>query len=160
METARVGHRLPKAKLARMSGGEIVPVQLERLLEARRVVLVGLPGAFTPVCTGRHLPELIRESGRLKASGIAEIICIAPNSPWVIDEWAKVVDPDRKLTFLSDGNMDFVHAAGLTTRAAYLFLGHCSKRYSMIVRDGVVEKLSVEDQVELLNCTRPSQLLD
>src|ERR1700760_2143709 len=101
MRPARVGDRLPTVKLARAVGAaELEIIDLEQRLAGRRVVIVGLPGAFTPVCTGRHLPDLVANADRLKAAGMAEIICVAPNSPWVVREWALRTDPEEKLTFL------------------------------------------------------------
>lgn len=160
MDTLKVGLRVPKAKLARIVKGALETVKLENLLGGRRVILVGLPGAFTPICSGKHLPDLIANAPRLKAAGIDEIICVAPNSPWVMDEWSRAADPDGKLTFLSDGNAEFTRDAGMLTRAPWLHMGTCSKRYTVIVKDGLVEKLAVEDQIEVFNCTRPAKMLD
>lgn len=159
MGVAKTGQRLPEAELCRVSGEILEVIQLERLLAGRRVIVVGLPGAFTPVCTGKHLPELINHADRLKASGIDDIICIAPNSPWVVEAWAVRVDPENKLAFWSDGNFVFTRAAGLTTTAPSYFLGHCSKRYTMIVDNAVVEKLAVEPQIDAFGCTRPEHIL-
>ena len=156
---AKVGRRVPQAKLARMVDNVVEPVDLEGLLTGRRVVLVGLPGAFTPVCTGAHLPRLIQSAPLLKASGIEEILCTAPNSPWVVQEWSDRIDPEGVLTFLSDGNLELARGAGLTTRAPELFLGECSRRFSMIVRDAVIEKLAVETRIDVIDCTEPTRLL-
>ena len=151
----RVGQRLPHVELGQIVGDELEVVRLEPLLEGRRVILVGLPGAFTPLCTGQHLPDLIAHADRLKAAGVHQIFCIAPNSPWVVREWADHADPEGKLTFLSDGNLAFTRAAGMLARAPEFFLGQCSKRYTMILQHAVVEKLVVEPQIGVFNCTRP-----
>lgn len=151
----RVGERLPEVYLAQARGPDLVQVNLEKKLLGRRVILVGLPGAFTPVCTGQHLPTLVAMSDQLKRSGIDEILCVAGNSPWVMQVWAEKVDPDNRITFLSDGNMELARAAGLTARAPDLYLGECSARYTMILNQAVIEKLAVEDQIESFACTRP-----
>lgn len=78
--SVRVGQRLVPVELGRIVNDELKSVQLDGLLRGRHVVLVGLPGAFTPVCSGKHLPELIGHASKLRASGIDEIICVAPNS--------------------------------------------------------------------------------
>jgi peroxiredoxin len=156
----QVGQRLPEVTLARADGQTLERVELLPLLQGRRVVLVGLPGAFTPVCTGNHIPELKACAGSLKASGLQEIICVAPNSPWVVREWAERTDPEGQLTFLSDGNLELARAAGLQARAPRLFLGTCSARYAMIVDHAVIEKLAVEHDVEALSCTRPRPFVE
>lgn len=151
----RVGERLPPVQLAKAMGDSVELIDLERRLLGRRVILVGLPGAFTPVCTGQHLPSLVAMSDQLFNSGIDDIICVASNSPWVMQIWAEKMDPQNRITFLSDGNMDLARAAGLTARAPEYFLGECSARYTMILNHAVIEKLAVEDQVGNFACTRP-----
>lgn len=159
MRRVRVGERLPNVILAQSRGSEVLQVHLERKLLGRRVIMVGLPGAFTPVCTGQHLPALVAMADKLKQSGIDEIVCIATNSPWVMQVWAEKIDPENRLTFLSDGNMEFSRAAGLTARSTDYYLGECSARYSMILNHAVIEKLAVEDQIEAFACTRPDTFI-
>jgi peroxiredoxin len=154
-----VGQRLPAVSLARASGPSLEQAPLEPYLQGRRVVLVGLPGAFTPICTGQHIPELVAHAPSLKASGIDEIICVAPNSPWAVQAWAERTDPDGVLTFLSDGNLELTRACGLVARAPHLFLGECSARYIMILHHAVIERLAVETDIEQLTCTRPGLLV-
>lgn len=156
----RVGERLPQVSLARLRGDVVERVPLESYLEGRQVVMIGLPGAFTPVCTRRHIPELVANAPALKASGIDEIICVAPNSPWVVGEWAGQTDPEGRLTFLSDGNHELIRAAGLTSKAPHLFLGECSVRYALMLRHAVIEKIAVEADVENLACTRPAHFVE
>lgn len=151
----QVGQRLPEVTLARVQGDALERVDLVRLLHGRKVILVGLPGAFTPVCTGRHIPELKAHASALKASGFGVIICVAPNSPWVVREWAARTDPDGQLMFLSDGNLELARASGLEAHAPQLFLGACSARYAMTLDHGVIAKLAVEADIEALSCTRP-----
>lgn len=156
----RVGERLPRVSLARSRGDAIERVPLEPYLEGRRVVMIGLPGAFTPVCTRRHIPELVANAPSLKASGIDEIICVAPNSPWVVGEWADQTDPGGRLTFLADGNLELTRAAGLSAKAPHLYLGECSMRYALMLHHAVIEKIAVEPDVENLACTRPAQFVE
>ena len=156
----KAGQRLPEVTLARAKGQSFETVDLLSLLRGRKVVLVGLPGAFTPICTGSHIPLLKSHASSLKASGFQQIICVAPNSPWVVKEWAERTDPEGQLTFLSDGNLELARAAGLQAQAHGLFLGSCSARYSMILDHAVIEKLAVEADIEALSCTRPQTFLD
>jgi peroxiredoxin len=155
----RVGERLPAVQLARAKGPDLEIVDLERRLTGKRVIIVGLPGAFTPVCTGQHLPALIGMSDQLTRSGIDEIICVANNSPWVMQIWAEKMDPEGRVTFLSDGNLELARAAGLVTRAPDFFLGECSARYTMILQHAVIEKIAVEEQIEQFACTRPDAFI-
>lgn len=157
--TIRIGQRLPSVELGRIVGDQLKAVDLDSLIRDRRVVLVGLPGAFTPVCSGRHLPELIGHAPSLRASGIDEIVCVAPNSPWVVHEWAQRLDREGQLTFLSDGNLDLARNSGLSITERSLFLGQCSKRFTMLLLNGIIEKMAVEDTVNALTCTRPSAFL-
>lgn len=157
--SVRIGQRLPSVELAQIVGDTLKPVDLDGVLRGRHVVLVGLPGAFTPVCSGKHLPELIGHASKLRASGIDEIICVAPNSPWVVHEWAQRLDPQGQLTFLSDGNLDLARNSGLSIIERSLFLGQCSKRFTMLLKNAVIEKMAVEDTVNALTCTRPSTFL-
>jgi peroxiredoxin len=156
----RVGWRLPPVQLAIATGEGLELIDLDRKLAGRRVILVGLPGAFTPVCTGLHLPELVAAAPRLRASGFDEVICIAPNSPWVMREWAERTDPEGRLTFLSDGNLELANAAGLTTTAPQFFLGRCSKRFTMVLRNAIVGRLAIEARLDAFGCTRPTAFID
>lgn len=147
-------------RLATVTGEDLEVVDLDRRLSGRRVILVGLPGAFTPVCSGLHLPELVATAPRLRASGFDELICIAPNSPWVMREWSQRVDPEGRLTLLSDGNLELATAAGLVTSAPQFFLGQCIKRFTMVLQDAVVERFAVEPRLEAFACTRPAVFLE
>src|SRR5262249_44161415 len=129
-------------------------VDLHGLMAGRKVALIGLPGAFTPTCTRAHIPDLVEAAPQLAASGFQAIVCVAPNSPWVVAAWAERTDPDRRLTFLSDGNLELTRALGLSRKAPEFFLGECSARYSLIVRDLAILRVSVEERLEDLSCTR------
>ena len=150
------GDRLPETRLAALVGDEVVAEPLWRLIGRGRVVLIGLPGAFTPVCTRVHVPGFVERAPALRASGFDAVVCIASNDPWTVREWARRLDPGGHLAFLSDGNLDFGRAAGLTTRAPELFLGECLSRFVIIASNGAVEKISVETSVHEVGCTLAS----
>jgi glutaredoxin/glutathione-dependent peroxiredoxin len=118
-----------------------------------------MPGAFTPICAGRHLPSLLKSADRLRAGGVSEVACIVTSSPFAVDAWAKVADPARKIRFLSDGNLSFSRALRLTTHEADLFMGECSKRYLLTVRDGAIEVVRVEESILDMSCTDPDELV-
>jgi peroxiredoxin len=136
-----LGTRIPNVKLGRLRGGEVQVVTARNIFERRRSIVLGVPGAFTPGSTRQHVPEFIRNATRLKASGYGELICIVPNDPFVVQMWAEMIDPEEKLLFLSDGNLDFTRALGMSSHNRPLFLGQRSKRYLMTVDDGIITRL-------------------
>lgn len=153
------GRRVPSVSLGALVGDVIQPRSFEHILMGRRAVVIGVPGAFTPVCTEQHVPGLINNADRLKASGIGLLICVAPNDPWTLDAWARQVDPGRKLMFLSDGNLALANALGTTMRDTDHFLGQRTRRYLLQTRDAVVERLTVETSPLALSCTRAQDVI-
>ena len=159
MAEVGVGRRMPPVSLGVLVGEEIQSRSFEQLLMGRRAVIIGVPGAFTPVCTEEHVPGLINSAERLKASGIGLLICVAPNDPWTIEARARQVDPGRKLMFLSDGNLTLAKALGATIRDTDHFLGTRNRRYLMQTRDAVLERLTVETSPLALSCTRAQDVI-
>jgi 2-Cys peroxiredoxin 5 len=155
-----VGSRIPEVKLGYLKGGEVHDINAREVFQRHRAVVVGVPGAFIPVCTKQHIPDFIRSARKLHASGFTELVCIAPNDPFVLHEWALALDPGRRLRFLSDGNLDFAGALGLISTNRSLFLGWRSERYMMIVENGVITRLRVEPDVLTLSGTSPDQTWD
>lgn len=153
------GDRIPQAALGRLVHGVVRHVFLDEFLAGRRAVVVGIPGAFTPVCTCEHIPDLLASVDRLRVAGMDEVICIAPNDPWSVEAWAERVDPAGKLTFLSDGNLSFARAVGVTMIDHQHMLGETSARYMMIVSNGFVRRLNVEPHVNKLTCTRAQDVV-
>jgi peroxiredoxin len=157
--TAVKGQRVPPVRLGRLRMGEIESVSLERLVAGRKALVLGVPGAFPPVCTSQHIPELVATSDKLRASGIDRIFCLATNDPWTLQHWAAQLDPDGKIEFLSDGNLEFGRAMGLTIREPDYFLGERTSRFLMVTEDAVIRHLVVEPNSLALTCTRPGELL-
>jgi len=149
----RIGEHLPDIPLATLTGGRLVEVPLLDLLRSRTVALVGLPGAFTPVCTHHHLPTLIRARDRLTAGGVDRILCVSTDNPWAMAAWQAGLPGAESFHFLSDGNHHFTRAIGMTARVEGLHLGTTSRRYLVLVRDGVVLRSRVEESVLDVNCT-------
>ncbi|CAN7471326.1 redoxin family protein [Phenylobacterium sp. LjRoot225] len=147
------GDRLPDTPLAALDGGELVVKPAWQAFGRGRFVIIGLPGAFTPVCTRVHLPGFVAKAPALIASGFDGVVCIAANDPWTLAEWSQRIDPAKTLRFLSDGNLEFGRAAGLATRAPQLFLGECLSRFLIVAKDGFVEKIAVESVVTEVSCT-------
>lgn len=160
-EVDPVGLKMPSLALCDVVGDELVAVDAAELVRGARALLLGVPGAFTPVCTQHHLPEFIANADSLRAAGFSQLLCVAPNSPWTVQRWARDIDPQGKIRFLSDGNLSFARKFGLATYAEDLFLGECSKRFLMTINDGVIERLRVERLVTDITCTSTnSALLD
>lgn len=141
----KVGDRLPETTLMKATDEGPQPVDTGQFFGGRRVALFAVPGAFTPTCSARHLPSFVEKADELKAAGIDEIACTAVNDAFVLAAWAKSAGAESKVTMLSDGNGDFAKALGLTMDASKYGMGSRSQRYSMIVNDGRVEQLNVEE---------------
>jgi len=143
--TIKVGDRIPSVELKQAKDGKTQPVQSDELFKGRKIVLFAVPGAFTPTCSVKHLPGFLSNHKALKAKGIDEIFCVAVNDAYVMGAWSDQNDANGKVTMLADGNGEFARALGLETEMTKFGMGHRSRRYSMIVDDGVVKVLNLEE---------------
>ncbi|HEX5077539.1 MAG TPA: peroxiredoxin [Geminicoccaceae bacterium] len=141
----QVGDRLPAANLKRLTAEGIKDVPVAELTRGKKVVLFAVPGAFTPTCSEQHLPGFVQQAAAIKAKGVDAIVCVAVNDPFVLSAWEKASASDGRVELLSDGNAEFTRALGLDFDASAVGLGTRSKRYAMVVDDGVVRTLLVED---------------
>lgn len=146
-KTIAVGERLPEATLLSLHADDGKTVFLARKLKGRKVVIFGLPGAFTSTCTAAHVPSFIRTAKALAEKGVDEIICVSVNDPFVMDAWGKATGAnDAGITMLADADGSFTKAIGKDfDRAEDGFFGR-SRRYSMLVEDGVVTRFFPETQ--------------
>ena len=142
--TIQVGDSLPQATFRIMTAEGPVAKTTDDLFKGRKVVLVAVPGAFTPTCHRNHLPGYVEKLSEIKAKGIEAVLVTAVNDVFVMDAWAKSSGAEG-IEFLSDGNGDFAKAIGLSMDGTGFGLGIRSQRYSMVVDDGVVKALNVED---------------
>lgn len=147
--TIKAGDKLPQATLAKLTADGPEKIDSTEFFKGRTVALFAVPGAFTPTCSNQHLPGYINQADALKANGVDEVACISVNDPFVMGAWGKDQKADGKVTMLADGNGDFAKAIGLTLDGSGFGLGTRSQRYSMLVKDGVVEKLNVEEGTAL-----------
>lgn len=145
--TITVGDRLPEATLIKVAADGTAPVSTSEFFAGRRVALFAVPGAFTPTCSNNHLPGFVEKGAALKAKGVDEVACTAVNDAFVMGAWAKASDA-AAITMLADGNGAFADALGLSFDGSKFGMGKRSQRYSMIVDDGVVEQLNVEQPGE------------
>jgi glutaredoxin/glutathione-dependent peroxiredoxin len=143
--TIQVGDRLPAATLRRATADGIENVAVEDYTRGRKVVIFAVPGAFTPTCSEQHLPGFLEHGDALRAKGVAAIACVAVNDPFVLKAWERSSDVADRVDFLSDGNAEFTRAVGLDFDGSAIGLGTRSRRYAMVVDDGVVRTLLVED---------------
>jgi peroxiredoxin len=128
-----------------MNNGSPETISSDSLFKGKRVALFAVPGAFTPTCSAKHLPGFIGQAEALKAKGIDEIACVSVNDAFVMDAWGKSQNADDKVAMLADGNGAFSRALGLEMDASKFGMGQRSKRFSMVVDDGVVQALNVEE---------------
>jgi len=142
--TIKEGDRLPDAKLVQMTSDGPKPLTTKEIFSGKKVALFAVPGAFTPTCSAKHLPSYVKHAGDLKNKGIDSIACVSVNDAFVMGAWGKDQQADGKVMMLADGNGEFTKAIGLSLDASGFGMGTRSKRYSMIVDNGVVKKLFIE----------------
>lgn len=141
------GDRLPTATL-RVQGEDGSPKQIstDEFFAGKKVILFGVPGAFTRTCSAKHLPGFVQNAGAIKAKGIDEIACISVNDAAVMSAWGMAHGATDKVAMLADGNADFTTAVGLDIDRRGNGMGTRSRRYAMLVEDGVVKKLAIEPE--------------
>lgn len=141
----KIGDSLPKATFMTMTAEGPAPVTTDQLFGGKRVALFAVPGAFTPTCSAKHLPGFKDHAAELKAKGVDTIACVSVNDMFVMKAWAKDQGITDEVLMLADGNGDFTKALGLEMDGSKFGMGLRSQRYSFVAKDGVVEKLNVEE---------------
>jgi glutaredoxin/glutathione-dependent peroxiredoxin len=144
--TIKIGDTIPSVDLT--TPGEDGPVKVNTgdFFKGRKVVLFGVPGAFTPTCSMNHLPGFVADLEAIKAKGVDEVACASVNDVHVMKYWARHAGAEGKIAMLADGNAEFARACGLAIDLAVAGMGERSSRYSMIVDNGVVKTLNVETE--------------
>jgi peroxiredoxin len=142
----KVGDKIPsvKVKVAGESGGG-EETTTEALFANKKVVLFGLPGAFTPTCSAKHLPGYVERAAELKAKGVDMIACVSVNDAFVMSAWAREQKAFGKVTMVADGNADFAKALGLELDLNSAHMGTRNKRYAAVIVNNVVTALAVEE---------------
>lgn len=143
--TLNVGDRLPVGKFTVMGPDGPQPKTVDEVFAGKKVAIFAVPGAYTPTCSKSHMPGFVDRVDELKAKGIDTIACTAVNDVFVLTNWAKDMGATGKIEMLADGSGDFAKAIGLEIDLSNFGLGLRSKRYAMLVDDGVVKVLNVED---------------
>ena len=143
--TIKVGDKLPNATLRLVTEDGARPVTTQEFFAGKKVVLFGLPGAFTPTCHKNHLPGFLADEAAFKAKGVDAIAMTSVNDHYVLAAWSKATGSDGHIAFLADGAAEFAKAVGLDFDASAGGLGVRSRRYSMLIDDGVVKLLNIEE---------------
>ena len=147
--TLKVGDKLPEGSFTKMGENGPEAISTDQLFSGKKVVLFAVPGAFTPACSDTHLPGFVVHYDSIRAQGVDTIACMAVNDVFVMDAWGKAGNAEN-IQMLSDGNGDYTAALGLELDARVWGLGVRSKRFAMVVNDGEIELLNI-DQASVEN---------
>jgi peroxiredoxin len=141
----KVGDKLPNATFRVMTADGPKPKTTDDIFKGKKVALFAVPGAFTPTCNNLHLPSFLNNADAFKAKGVDAIAVTGVNDVFVMEAWKKANNAGGKIEFLADGNGEFAKGVDMAFDASGNGLGTRSKRYSMLVEDGVVKSVNIED---------------
>ncbi len=147
MPQDRTGQRVPNVTFRTRRGHDWVDLTTDEIFGGKTVVVFSLPGAFTPTCSSSHVPRYNQLVPKFKAHGVDEVCCVSVNDTFVMNEWQTELNAES-VCFLPDGNGEFTDGMGMLVDKSDLGFGKRSWRYSMLVRDGVIEKMFIEPEVE------------
>jgi glutaredoxin/glutathione-dependent peroxiredoxin len=139
----KVGDKIPSVKLKHMTKEGIKDITTDELFKGK-VALFGLPGAFTPTCSAKHLPGFVQQADAIRGKGVDRIVCLSVNDAFVMDAWGKNQNVGEKVMMVADGNADFAKAVGLEMDGSGYGMGTRIRRFSMVVDNGTVKQLNVE----------------
>src|SRR5260221_1913901 len=142
--TIKVGDKIPSVKLKTMTSDGMKEILTDELFAGKKAVLFAVPGAFTPTCSAKHLPGFVTHEGELKGKGVDLVACLSVNDAFVMNAWGKDQKVEDKVMMLADGNADFTKAVGLVMDGTGYGMGTRSQRYAMVIDNGVVAALNVE----------------
>jgi peroxiredoxin len=158
----KVGDRIPVSSFMWMGSDSEIDVRTstnDDIFKGKKVAVFGLPGAYTPVCSADHLPGFVKVADALLEKGVDSIVCVSINDPFVMDAWAKAQGVGENIQMLCDPTAAFTKAIGLDLDLGDFGLGVRSERYSMIVDDGVVSALNVEESILACSASSADALL-
>ena len=157
-----IGDRVPNVPIQQLEHGKALTRSSGEWFAEKRVVVFGVPGAFTPVCNLEHLPGYIAAAGQMHARGVDQVVCIAVNDAYVMDAWARATKTPSKVAMLADGSGRFTRGMGLSLDLSGAGLGMRSRRYAMLVEGGVIIHMNVEAgfDVRVSGATSMLQLLN
>ena len=137
------GDKIPEVNLVKATESGPEKISSSEYFAGKKVALFSVPGAYTPTCSAKHLPGFVEKASELKSKGVDEIACTAVNDAFVLGAWNKDAG-SNDITMLADGNGEFTRQLGLTMDGSKFGMGERSQRYSMLIQDGVVKELNVE----------------
>ena len=143
--TIKVGDKIPEGTLTQMTEKGPAPISTAELFGGKKVVLFALPGAFTPTCSAKHLPGFVEKAAEIKAKGVDTIACLSVNDVFVMDAWGKDQNAGDKVEMLADGSAALTKELGTVLDLTDRGLGVRSSRHSMIVDDGTVTAINLEE---------------
>lgn len=143
--TIKIGDPIPSVTLKRLDDSGLVDVTTDDVFKGRKVVLFSVPGAFTPTCSKEHLPGFVARAADIRGKGVDDIVCLAVNDPFVMKAWSSAQGADGKVSMLPDWNGELTKAMGLHQDISGAGLGVRGKRFAMMVENGVVKSLDIEE---------------
>lgn len=154
------GDKIPAISVKQMTAAGPTDVALADYCAGKKVVLFAVPGAFTPTCSETHVPGFIDNAKALREKGIDAVACLSTNDFFVTNAWGKSLGTGEDVDMLADGNNEFTRAAGMTLDLSAVGLGERSKRYAMVLDDGVVTHLAVEDDAGTATVSTAESILE
>ena len=155
----KAGDAFPKVKLQSATDQAIADIDTAEFFKGKRVVLFGLPGAFTPVCSATHLPSYVSNYQKLRDKGVDSIACLSVNDAYVMQAWGKQFELDGKVELFADGNGALTKALGLELDGSAVGLGSRCQRFVMSVNDGVVEWVDIEESPAACDLSHSDKVL-
>ncbi len=153
----KAGDRIPEAKVAKIAAQGSGLVNTREFFAGKKAVLFGVPGAYTPVCSEKHLPGFLELADKIKAKGVSDILCLSVNDRHVMNAWAKDQNVGDKVIMLADGKADFTKALGMDIDLDNM--GVRAKRFALIIDDGVVKKVALEESTGAHNVSSAEAIL-
>ena len=157
--TIKAGDKIPSIELKTMTSDGPDGITTDDLFNGKKVILFGLPGAFTPTCSAKHVPGYVQHADAIKAKGIDTIACISVNDAFVMGAWGKDQNVGDKVMMLADGSAEFTKAAGLELDLVDRGMGVRCQRFSMIVDNGVVIRVNIEESILACDASSADALL-
>ena len=151
---------MPNSEIFVLEDGEPVKKNIEKFLKNKKVIIFGLPGAFTSVCSAKHLPGYINMHQEYKNKGVDHIICVAANDPFVMNAWGKENNVGDKIVMIGDPFLNFIKAIGAEVDKSGRGMGIRSNRYTMLVENGVVKKIEVEKETAICELSAAESFLN
>lgn len=155
----KIGDKIPAGMFKTFTGLTFEEYSFPDLLKGKKVVLLGLPGAFTPTCDMKHLPSFVELADAIKSKGVDMIICVSVNDPFVMNAWSDSLEAEGKVLLLSDWDASFAKAMGMDFDGSAFGMGTRSLRYNAVVEDGVLMHVDVEEDPGACGITKASEIL-